>query len=212
MTICCLCQSPGVSSFQQAPFLRCPVCHLIFKDPALHLSAADEKKRYELHENNIDDPAYVRFLWPAVEQVKRLKSPPGLGLDFGCGPNPVLSQLLIQENYQMSSYDPIFFPEGLVDFKNNPQQIFDFITCTEAAEHFYKPGTEFQKLFSWIKTGGHLILMTDLFTEYKNLSNWGYARDPSHVCFFSEGTLNWLAKKYGAELEMISSRLVCFTL
>ncbi len=212
MTICCLCQSSEVSIFQDAAFFRCSDCHLIFKNSTLHLSAADEKIRYELHENNIDDPAYVRFLWPAVEQVKKLKSPPGLGLDFGCGPNPVLSQLLIQENYQMYSYDPIFFTGGLADFKNQPQKIFDFITCTEAAEHFYKPGTEFKKLFSWIKAGGHLVLMTDLFTENKILQNWGYARDPSHVCFFSEKTFSWLAKKYSAELEMISSRLVCFTL
>ena len=72
MTICCLCQSSEVSIFQGAAFFRCSDCHLIFKNSTLHLSAVDEKIRYELHENNIDDPAYVRFLWPAVEQVKKL--------------------------------------------------------------------------------------------------------------------------------------------
>ncbi len=211
MTVCCLCQSFEVSEFQKADFFRCGQCQLIFKDPILHLSPIEEKKRYDLHENSLSDPAYVNFLWPVVEQIKRLYPSPALGLDFGCGPGPVLSQLLSQENYKMYSYDPYFFPEALSDFKNLPTKAFDFITCTEVAEHFYHPGHEFKKLFSWLKETGHLVLMTDLFKEGTNLQNWGYARDPSHVCFFSEATLRWLAKKYGAQLDIISGRLVSFT-
>ena len=212
MPVCLLCQSPETSLFQDASFFRCAHCYFIFKAPHLHLSAIEEKKRYDLHENNINDLAYVNFLWPVVEQVKKYKEPPAFGLDFGCGPEPVLCQLLIKENFQMRGYDPYFFPETLVEFKNNPIETFDFITCTEAAEHFYQPGKEFKKIFSWLKPGGILFLMTDFFREEIILSTWGYAKDPSHVCFFSEPSLKWLAQVHGAHLELISSRVATFIL
>ncbi len=212
MSICCLCQSLEVSLFQMAPYFRCNKCYLIFKDSTLHLSSEEEKKRYDLHQNNINDPAYVNFLWPVVQQIKRNQPHSGLGLDFGCGPNPVLSQLLEKEHYQMYFYDPYYFATTLSEFKDQPLRTFDFITCTEAAEHFYQPGKEFKKIFSWLKPGGHLLLMTDLYQEGQIMNTWGYARDPSHVCFFSELNLRWLAKVHDAELELVSNRLVHFTL
>ena len=108
-----------------------------------------------------------------------MRAPPAQGLDYGCGPNPVLCQLLEKENYQMSFYDPYFFPTDL-----NKISSLDFITCTEAAEHFYHPGQEFKKILSFIKPQGFLFLMTDLVQKEVNLSTWFYAKDPSHVCFF----------------------------
>lgn len=202
---CSLCESLNTAVFQTVPFLKCQDCGLIFKDPALYLSSEEEKKRYGMHENKIEDPAYVKFLWPAVEQVKKLKIPPATGLDYGCGPNPVLSQLLTQENFKMFSYDPYFFPIPLAEFRN-----LDFITCTEAAEHFYSPGFEFKKLFKMLKPRGVLVLMTDLFQRETVLQNWHYTRDPSHVCFFSEQSLTWLSQLHGLDLNIHSTRLASF--
>ncbi len=205
--ICSLCQSSQSSVFQDPLFFKCSQCGLIFKDPTTYLNPSEEKERYNMHENNIEDPAYVKFLWPVVEQIKKLKSPLSQGLDYGCGPNPVLSQLLIRENYKMRSYDPYFFPMDLSALEK-----LDFITCTEAAEHFYHPGHEFKKIFNLLKSNGTLVLMTDLFQKNMILKNWHYTRDPSHVCFFSEQSLFWLAEHHKMNVKIESSRLAIFTM
>jgi len=39
-------------------YYKCSNCHLIFLDPNNLLNEEDEKKRYLLHENNINDCGY----------------------------------------------------------------------------------------------------------------------------------------------------------
>ncbi len=204
---CTLCQNPQTSVFQDPLFFKCQHCGLIFKDHTTYLNPQEEKERYNMHENHIEDPAYVKFLWPVVEQIKKIKAPMAQGLDYGCGPNPVLSQLLVRENYKMQFYDPYFFPMDL-----NALEKLDFITCTEAAEHFYHPGSEFKKIFSLLKSNGTLVLMTDLFQKNIILKNWHYTRDPSHVCFFSEQSLTWLAGQSKIKVKIESTRLAIFTM
>ena len=43
-------------------YLNCRSCNLVFVPPAQHLSAADEKACYDLHDNQPGDPGYRRFL------------------------------------------------------------------------------------------------------------------------------------------------------
>jgi hypothetical protein len=202
MTSCPLCSSPHYSTFQEAPFLRCPTCKLIFKDFSLRLAARDEKERYSLHENDINDPRYVKFLWPVVEQVKNLVPAPARGLDFGSGPSPVLAELLSRENYSVKAYDPFFSPLDLSQLEP-----FDFIVSTEAAEHFYSPDTEIKRMMALLKPTGILVIRTEFFQESMSLNKWHYVRDPTHVCFYSEATMNWIGQTYKRPIKMISSSL-----
>lgn len=65
MQPCILCGSKNVSFFQKTRFhtyLECPVCTLVFLHPDKRLGYDEEKKYYELHQNNPDDQGYREFL------------------------------------------------------------------------------------------------------------------------------------------------------
>ena len=52
-------------------------------------------------------------------------------------------------------YDPLFAPDrGVL------QATYDFVTCTETAEHFHDPALEFARLDALLRPGGLLGLMT----------------------------------------------------
>lgn len=216
---CPLCLTPSPALFYVAPkggwkFFRCEECDLIFKDQALRLAPSDEKARYLTHENDVKTPGYVEFLTPVVEQVKEILpvgevsasnsgGGPIHGLDFGCGPGPVLAELLEQNGFQMKTYDPYFAPntEAL-------KQKYDFITCTEVAEHFHNPREEFQKLTSLLEIEGTLFVLTQMHDDVSDFPKWYYWRDPTHVCFYGQRTFRWIAQAYGfAPPEFASTRL-----
>lgn len=203
---CPLCLSTAISYFgKKGLYFRCSECDLAFKPPTAYPSPEKEKARYDTHQNTIEDKGYVDFLNPAAEEVARRCSTKSKGLDYGCGPQPVLALLLNQKGFETGYYDPFYFPEGLNASKN-----FDFITCTEAAEHFFNPNIEFERIFSLLKPTGLLVLMTELLKDKTDIENWYYSKDPTHVCFFSETTLHWLAKRFSKNIEILSHRLAVF--
>jgi len=92
----------------------------------------------------------------------------------------------------MTLYDPYFAPET-----GTLNQRYDFITCTEAFEHFKHPGRELEKLNRLIKRGGWLGVMTEMLTTDSDFPNWYYHRDPTHICFFKRETMDWIASRFG---------------
>jgi hypothetical protein len=163
-----------------------------FLDPAQRLSADDERARYGLHQNHPDDPGYRRFLGIAAEAVFGLIAAGAGGLDYGCGPVPVLADMFRETGHPMAVYDPFFF--------NDPGVLgrpYDFITCTEAAEHFYRPIEEFETFDRLLKPGGLLAVMTNFRTDTVDFSTWHYRRDPTHVVFYRERTMHYLARRFG---------------
>ena len=206
MAVCTLCRTPNALPFQVEPFLRCPNCNLIFKNRQVQLSTSDEKARYSTHQNHIENTGYVNFFTPVVWEITKVLPRGAKGLDYGCGPGPVLSELLSQKGFVMTHYDPLFFPMEL-----NAKKEFDFITCTEAAEHFFNPGVEVTKIYSLLKPKGFLFLMTELYVENSKLQDWYYPRDPTHVCFYSTLTLNWISERFNRKLRVINPRLFAFS-
>jgi 2-polyprenyl-3-methyl-5-hydroxy-6-metoxy-1,4-benzoquinol methylase len=201
-TLCPLCESSQVLLFQQDPFFRCGDCHLIFKDPGTRLSKSEEHKRYQTHQNSLENEGYVKFLAPVLAETQKHVPDRARILDYGCGPGPVLAELLQRQGYKTFRYDPFFYPQGL---DNLP--LLDAVTCTEAAEHFYYPKKEFAKIFSLLKPKGALILMTELYQEGEILADWYYTKDPTHVCFYSTKTFEWLAQKNNHTYLEINHRL-----
>ncbi len=203
---CPLCSSNQIVHFQSVPYFRCSDCELIFKDSSKHLSFELQKARYLLHQNSVDDLSYVEFLKPVIDEVSSMFEPGAKGLDFGSGPTPVLVELLRNRNFILELYDPIFSPT-----MNEVKGGYDFITCTEVAEHFMKPSEEFSKIFNILKPNGALVLMTELFEEGRLLKDWWYVRDVTHLCFYSMSTLRWIANKYQRTLREVSKNVFCFS-
>jgi SAM-dependent methyltransferase len=209
LATCSLCQRADIPFFACDlktgwSYFRCPVCELISRDPQSYLDAAEERSRYAQHENFASQQGYLNFLQPVVDEVlQNVSLEPGSaarGLDYGCGPGPVLIELLQSKGFAMQGYDPFFAPEW-EGFAALP---FDFITCTEAAEHFHHPLAEFARMSQWLKPGGHLIVMTRFYAPASSpevFLGWFYRRDPTHVCFYNEQSFVWLAQTVGFEVS-----------
>jgi ribosomal protein L37AE/L43A len=178
-------------------YWRCPECEATFLDPGLLPGPEVENAQYRLHRNDIDDPGYRQFLSRLSLPLLERLPPHAHGLDYGCGPGPALAAMLREAGHGMTLYDPLFF--------NDPLALtgrYDFITCTEVAEHFHYPVQEFRKLDSLLRRGGWLAVMTAFQTDDAAFSNWHYRRDPTHVVFYRERTFQVLARRHGWRSEV----------
>ena len=183
-------------------YFHCSNCDLVFRDPATYLGENSEKQRYATHNNSIENQGYVKFLTPAVELMGSYLEEKALGLDFGCGPGPILDILFAKKNILVKNYDPYFFKdESLLS------QCYDFVTCTEVIEHLYQPSEIFPRLWELLKPQGHLLLMTDPRPKKEKFIGWGYRMDNTHVCFYSEKTIHWLAQNFSFKVIELQGRL-----
>lgn len=64
---------------------------------------------------------------------------------------------------------------------------YDFIACTEVAEHFYNPAAEFRRIDGLLEPGGWLGLMTGLVDDAMDFANWHYRRGPDAQAAGLEG-------------------------
>ncbi len=203
---CPLCNSVNTAFFykdKKRKFSGCNNCELIFVQPEFLPDLKNEKERYQLHENNGHDQGYRDFIGRIVPEVAKRVSTPATGLDFGCGPSPVLAGMLGSAGYSMQVYDPFFMPDPHV-LKNH----YQFITATEVVEHFHEPGKMFAELLNMIKSNGILAIMTRLRTADIDFSNWHYKNDFTHVAFFSQKSFQWIANQYNLELEIVLPDIV----
>ncbi|MFH1965250.1 MAG: hypothetical protein ABIJ42_06865, partial [Acidobacteriota bacterium] len=91
--ICPLCHFDSCSFFyrdREREYFRCPECSLVFVPPEYHVSADEEKERYDLHLNDPGDQGYRDFLRELFLPVRNCLRNGDRGLDFGSGPVPVL--------------------------------------------------------------------------------------------------------------------------
>jgi hypothetical protein len=205
--LCPLCQtSKGKPFFKDSrEYFHCPVCALVFVLPYQFLSPQEEKSEYELHENSSDDHGYRRFLARLFEPVSQRLSPNSCGLDFGSGPGPTLSAMFEEAGHSMEIYDPFFAPETKVF-----QQQYDFIVASEVVEHLHYPRQDLDRIWSCLKPKGLLGIMTKRVIDQEAFSRWHYKNDPTHVCFFSTETFQWLAAHWCATLTVHGKDVVLF--
>ncbi len=186
-------------------YLICPECSGVFLSRSLLLSPADEKARYDTHNNDVEDPGYQKFVSPIVEAVVNSFSTDSVGLDFGAGPGPVISKLLGDHGYNISQYDPYYAPdESLL------KESYDYIVCCEVIEHFNNPQQSFALLRRLLRPGGRLFCMTLLYSPEININKWFYANDETHAFFFQSHTLCWIKKHFAFSALRIDRRLVEF--
>lgn len=185
---------------------HCAACDLIFLHPGGRLTPLGEVMRYLEHENDRTDPEYIRFLRRLGDPLC-VRVPAGArGLDFGCGPVPALGEWLTRQDRDTVSYDPLFHPdETLLEGR------YDFVTCSEVVEHAHHPRTLFDVLARLLRSGGVLGIMTRFHGVEAPFATWWYRRDPTHVAFYSETTMRWIAAHRGWKLELPVPNVALFT-
>ena len=197
---CPVCRAPRSILFLSVDgrdYRRCEACACRFLDRRQIPSRDAEYAHYLQHENESDDPRYRRFLAKLTVPLVTRLSAASQGLDYGCGPSPALAAMLREAGHEMALHDPFFHP--------NPEAMdrtYDFVTCTETAEHFHRPADEFARLMSLVRPAGWLAIMTCFQTDDTQFANWHYRRDPTHVVFYREETLRFLAAACGWHCEV----------
>ncbi|MFW6001519.1 MAG: class I SAM-dependent methyltransferase [Halanaerobium sp.] len=177
-------------------YYYCNNCQAIFIDKEKIVEPEEEKERYESHDNTHQNEGYVKMLedflkksvFPFIKDIDNV-------LEFGCGPGPVLADLLKREDYQVDKYDPYFYPEKVYENKR-----YDLITSTEVFEHFSDPRKEIELLTSHLKDGGYLAVMTSFHPGPETFDDWWYKWDPTHIVFYNLNTFQTLAEDYNLKI------------
>lgn len=155
-------------------------------DPSKHPAPEDYENRYKLHNNNLLDMGYRKFLMELALPCFDLVNKKSECLDYGCGSTKGMEIIFKGKGYNMESYDPCFYPEM-------KEKKYDLITCNEVIEHFYKPVYEFKKLFGFLKNKGFLVIGTNRWNAKTDFSTWHYLTDFTHTSIYNKQTIKYLS-------------------
>ncbi|MBT3225294.1 MAG: class I SAM-dependent methyltransferase [Deltaproteobacteria bacterium] len=203
---CVLCSHHQIDPYFQdrtRSYFLCLHCGFIFVPACYHVSVQREKARYDTHQNSADDEGYRQFLSQIVPPLLSKIGSEDNGLDYGCGPAPVLAQMLNNRGYKTDYHDPFYHPDAALLAKQ-----YDFVTCTEVVEHFRDPAIEWKRLINLVKKGGWLAVMTQLTFAGMDFGHWYYKNDETHISFYAGQTFNWLSRQYDLSLEHHSQSIV----
>jgi SAM-dependent methyltransferase len=193
---CPLCGRTSIAPYHHdkaRDYLSCQTCNLVFVPPTQHLTSADEKAYYDLHDNQPGNPAYRRFLDRLFTPLNQRLAPNSLGLDFGCGAGPALAQMFEEAGHAVNLFDPYYAPDESV-----LSERYDFITLSEVVEHLAEPGKELDNLWNGLAPGGWLGIMTKRIRDQEAFRTWHYIADPTHIGFFSEATFQWMTRRWSS--------------
>jgi SAM-dependent methyltransferase len=203
--LCGAASPPIVARAHRRTFRACAECGLASVPPAERPDAASAAVHYATHRNAVDDPGYRGFLDRLAAPLTERLAPGARGLDYGCGPAPALAQMLRERGFRTAVWDPIFAPDPA------PLGVrYEFVTCTETAEHFFDPARALERIDALLLPGGLLGLMTQTWSEETRWDRWRYARDPTHVCFYRLETFRWIAARFGWRLETPREHVALF--
>ena len=183
---------------------HCPACDVRFLERACWMTPEQEKARYLTHNNDVLDPRYQDFVRGLYDELRSKAAPGARGLDFGAGTGPVLAHMLGQAGFDMKLYDTYFHPErDVLELK------YDFIAASEVVEHMREHKVEFERLKRLLKPGGWLGIMTWLWDDAIDFAGWSYRKDPTHLVFYSQASLRWIARRHGfTEVSFPARRLI----
>lgn len=189
-------------------YFHCPRCDFIFVEEGGVPTEEEQRQEYRKHDNTRENAGYVSMLEAFVEKcVSPYRASVSTVLDFGCGPGPVLAELLQEAGYEVDLFDPLFFPD-----KTYRKRQYDLITATEVIEHLRDPMESFKHLKEVLRGKGKLAVMT-LFHpgDAQRFKTWWYRREASHISFYSRVTIEYMARELGMNLLMTDDKS-CFVL
>lgn len=184
-------------------YLQCGLCKLVFVPDHYWVSMEEERATYDLHDNDVQDQGYRKFLSRLTTPLMERLNPEQKGLDFGCGPGPALAMMLEESGHQVDLYDPFYYNDRSVF-----DRTYDFICATEVVEHLRDPEREFSTLFNMLKPGGWLAIMTKLVMDIDAFRKWHYIRDMTHICFYQQRTFNFLADHFNAAIDFVANDVI----
>jgi hypothetical protein len=192
MRICPLCMKTSGFNSVSGPDIRnyymCENCKLIYTDTKQQLTMV--KHKTEKAESN-SKVRHKNLLNQAVQPALEFLQPGMKGIDYRCGENPVISDLLKNTGVECLNYDPQFFPEIDNTIK------YDFIFATECFESFFLPAREFQSLNNLLAENGIIVILTDFWATVQKFRTWAYPKNAERVSFFHPKTFGFIANKYG---------------
>lgn len=209
MSVCKICEE-SVRAFSDVKkgliYYRCGSCGFVSLDNQFMVNREAEKKKYDQHNNSLENEGYVQMFEDFIEvtiapYAKEIQT----ALDFGSGPEPVLSKLLERRGFEVDIYDLYYAPTKVYEGKK-----YDLITSTEVFEHLSKPLEALELLVKHLKSNGYIALMTKFppkdDTEFLA---WWYRRDPTHISFFTPKSFEVMAEKMGLRvLNIINDNIV----
>lgn len=177
-------------------FFSCPGCGLVFVPARFHPSPEDEKRRYDLHRNDPGDAGYRDYLNQLAAPLCARLRPGSRGLDFGSGPGPALAAMMEAAGHPTRIYDPFYAPD-----LSALEEIYDFVAATEVVEHLRDPRGTLERMWSLVRPGGWLGLLTQSPPPAEAFGRWTYKNDPTHLVFYPKAVFGRLAGAWGAEVE-----------
>ncbi len=196
----------------------CKVCGGIFVKKTDFISENAQKKRYLLHNNDLNNAGYKKFLENFINPVLEfLKKQNKITLnfsifDFGSGVKPCLCELLhhycvnglLPSDTQINMYDKFFASE-------KPFIESDLCVCLETIEHFENLESDLQNLSNCVKKGGYCAIGTNLVPEATSFEKWWYKEDSTHVCFFTIPALKACLSRVNLSfVDSLSDRIFIF--
>ena len=205
---CPLCRTVGSTEFFREHakiYYRCPTCQITYLSVESLPSIDDEKARYDTHNNSLEDHGYRQFQLRLIERMLPYLKAGARGLDYGCGAVPIAAKIFNENNYPTQYYDPIYYPESPLLARQ-----YDFISAIEVVEHFHQPAEMFERLDGLLLPGGYLGIMTYFLDDDAAFANWWYRRDLTHVCFYKQKTLEWIAHWRAWEVRLNKANVTIF--
>ncbi len=191
--LCCHAGRQAVHAHRRY-FYHCRECDLVWVPATQHIDVDAERARYLTHNNTIDNAGYAAMLSRPIESLRKHDPDARRILDYGSGPAPVFVELLHRAGYDAVGYDPLFSPD--VDLSRP----FDAVVSIETFEHFAGPRAEIDRIGTLLRPGGCLVIMTRFHSGPEMIADWWYARDVTHVAFYSDTTIDWICRVLGFTL------------
>lgn len=212
MSVCCpVCFhnfSSSATAFlhsENRDYYHCDCCDVIFVPPEFHLNAEQEQAVYSQHQNNPQDAGYRQFLARAIAPIQSSFKQGDTALDYGSGPGPTLHLMLAELGLEVEHYDLYFHPDNEVLTRQ-----YNLITCTEVMEHIATASEHWKLLFGLVKPDGKLSIMTKRHLGTEKFVSWHYKMDSTHIVFYSEQTIRWIAKQYGQDVTFYGADVAIF--
>jgi SAM-dependent methyltransferase len=129
-----------------------------------------------------------------AREIGKIPVANGRFLDFGCGKDAVLTDILRRGGHECTPYDPLYnypLPAGA--------DSYDCIVLCEVIEHLRDLRCEAALIRSLLAPQGYLFIRTELCSQRSDFNAWWYAQDCTHINFFTPSALETFGSLAGRD-------------